>query len=178
MNIGFDIDETLTNSEKYIKDLCLTFIKKNQLPYKMVNPNAQSASDMFDWSFEVFCKFWEDYGFIYEKNVPARNEASDVLNYLRNEGHTIYIVTSRFTNNTFERSKNWLIENNIPFDYLAVDVKDKAQYCLDNNIQLFVDDSLKVYNSLKQNNINVFMINGYTNRDVKDIQKIYSLEEI
>ena len=178
MNIGFDIDETLTNSEKYIKDLCLGYIKKNNLPHKMINPNAQSASDMFDWSFEEFCKFWDDYGFVYENFVPAKNESSKVLKDLKNAGHKIFIVTSRFTQNTFERSKNWLTKNNIPFDFLAVNVRDKAQYCLDNNIKLFVDDSLKVYYSLKQSGINVLMIDGYTNREVNDIQKIYSLEEV
>ena len=178
MNIGFDIDETLTNSEKFIKDLCLEYIQKNNLRYKMINPNAQSASDMFNWDFDTFCKFWEEYGFKYEENVPTRNNIIKTLNWLKKQGHKIFIVTSRFTPNTYLRSKKWLEKNNIPFDELAVNVQDKAKYCLEKDIKLFIDDSIKIYDSLKEKNIPVLLIDGYTNRDIKNIQKIYNFEDI
>lgn len=171
MNIGFDMDETLTNSEKFIKDLCLQYIQKNNLPVKMCNPNAPSASDMFDWDFETFSKFWQEYGYKYEEGVPARDEAVEVLNWLKQHGHNVFVVTSRFTFNTYERSKEWLIKNKIPFDGLFVNVKDKVQHCLKNNITLFVDDSLNVYNEMQKNNIKALFIDGYTNRTIIDVLK-------
>ena len=178
MNIGFDVDETLTNSEAYIKKLCLEYIEKNNLPFKMTRPSAQSASDMFDWDFDTFSVFWNEYGYKYEESVPTREETAQTIKELKKQGYKIFIVTSRFTDGAFERTKIWLQKNDIPFDNLVVNIKNKTEYCLQNDIKIFVDDSLKVCEDLKKAGVRALFIDGYTNRDVKDYEKIYKLDEI
>ena len=110
------------------------------------------------------------YGFTYEelkyflkdiqesitnKAIPREN-AKETISKLRKAGHEVYIVTARdseFHDNPYKLSKEWLDKNNIEYDKLIVNARDKAQICKDEKIDLFIDD--KASNCIDVSNIGV-----------------------
>ena len=61
---------------------------------------------------------------------------------MKQEGNTIYIITARKqirARNPYEITKNFLQKNNIQYDELVIQ-KDKKQFCIDNNIEVLIDD--------------------------------------
>lgn len=143
MNIGIDIDDTLT----YLKDIKIQYAKKyiknNNLSYKLINADSVFFSEMFDWPIEECDKFWFEESFNMLSSAPARQNASLVLNNLRQNGHKLIIITARSNNwheDPYKISYDWLVKNNIPFDKLIVGQQNKRQACVEEKIDVFIDD--------------------------------------
>ena len=186
MRIGIDIDDTLTN----IKDK----LEKAAFEYaKSLNKNVQNikANDTYN-NGNIYIKI---YNFTYEElkhflgpiqeeitnNAIPRPNCVDSINQLHNEGNDIYIITARdseFHKDPYLQSEVWLNENNIYFDKLIVNARDKKKVCLENNIDLFIDDSIS--NCLNVSSAGILtltigheseMVNGI--RNFENWQKIY-----
>ena len=143
MIIGIDIDDTLT----YLYDVKIKtaqdYIKKNKMPYKMVKSDANFLSDMFDWPAEECDKFWLKESDKMLSKVKARDYASEVIKRLRQKGHKILIITARnkeWHDDPYELSSTWLKKNDILFDELLVGQMDKTQVCVDEGVDIFIDD--------------------------------------
>ena len=143
MIIGIDIDDTLTYLQPVKLKTAQEYIEKNNLGFKLVDPNALFFSQMFDWTSEECNDFWFSEADKMLTNAPARKYASSVITNLHNKGHKIVIITARTTEwhkRPYEMSYEWLMKNNIPFDKLIVGHMDKTQVCLDEKIDVFIDD--------------------------------------
>ena len=62
----------------------------------------------------------------------------------------------------------------------VTDVYSKYQACLDNNVELFIDDSYKNCMEMASNGIEVFMVDAKYNYSLNDekIRRVYSWKEI
>ena len=168
MIIGIDIDDTLT----YLKDSKIesatNFIKNNNLPYQLIDPDAIFFKDMFDWPEEVCNQFWYAEADKLLSSVPARDNASEVVSRLKNAGHKIIIITARTTEwhkQPYQMSFDWLQKNNIPFDKLIVGHTDKTQVCVDENIDVFIDDLPSTLVKLQNENIKTILVVNPTNKN-------------
>jgi len=68
-----------------------------------------------------------------------------VIHNLKELGHTIIIITARtdeFHDNPYRQSKEWLEKNNIEYDKLVVNARDKGMACIEEKIDLYIDDNL------------------------------------
>ena len=77
------------------------------------------------------------------KKAKPREDVVDVIKKLRKDGHKIYIITARdseFHNDPYELSKTWLDKNNIEYDKLIVNARDKVKICKEQNVNIFIDD--------------------------------------
>ena len=81
----------------------------------------------------------------------------------------------------YELTENWLKDNNIKYDKLVLESENKDEKCLENNVDIFIDDSVnnckKVYNALK---IPTFMFDSVYNQKEENthIKRVFSWKEI
>ena len=94
MNIGIDVDGVLTNYRKFTIEQGLKYCKENNKG-KLVNPEAYDSIDMFDWDEETDSDFWNKNIFLYAEKNPAIQGASENIKKLKEDGHTIFIITAR-----------------------------------------------------------------------------------
>ena len=85
------------------------------------------------------------------------------LNYikkLKQDGHTIYIISGRDNGeytNPYNMTKNWLEKYDIVYDKLflvdAYNSHSKTEICLENNVDIMIDDSKRMCTDIKKNGI-------------------------
>ena len=178
MNIGFDIDDTLTNLKCYNKSFCEKEFKLTGRSYKVKNEKAGFIREMYNWTADEFSEFWRKVRQQFQENLPIRKNAYEVINTLKKQGHNVFIITRRFTNNPYERSYNWLKKHNIPYDKLIVNAGNKLKACKEHNIDLFLDDDIKICDNLNKHGIKAFVMNNVFNMDEKaSSPRVNSLRE-
>jgi uncharacterized HAD superfamily protein len=173
MNIGFDIDDTLTNgklfAQKFYEEL-ERISDKN----KKQNLLKNTFKKVKKLAGEVMHNFKQQF----LKNVPISEDAKLVLEELKEQGHRIFIITKRFSNKPYERSIKLLTKNKLPYDKLIINAGNKLQACKDNNIDLFIDNSTSICDNLNKNGIKAYVINTYYNKQKETISpRVNTLEE-
>lgn len=144
MRIGIDIDGTLTDMEKFQLDYGSKFFSKyNKF---VVNPKGYESFEVFDVDDDLDSKFWDEYYFHYLKEYPVRRFASEIIKKLKDEGNEIYIITARHGEARISAqeieslTKIWLDKNDIIYDKLIFSPESKLATCLDNKIDIMVED--------------------------------------
>ena len=137
----------------------------------------------FGWSDNDYKEFCRKYLKILLNNVKTKENVGKIIQELKNEGHKIIIITARHEeeiDDPYTLSKEWLEKNNIYFDKLIVNSRQKEIDCLKNDVGVFIDDNLKncisVYDKL---HIPVFLFNSIYNKHASypNIERIYSWDE-
>ena len=145
MKIAVDIDDTLNAVDRvrYASE----YIRRNNLPFKLVDPHANKLVDVYDWTLDDVLLFVREGGGITAfTDAPARKNAAAVLEGWREAGYEVTVLTSRlasFFGNPEKLSRDWLEKRHIPYDHLVAACEDKAGYCVEHGIQILVDDSLE-----------------------------------
>ena len=99
----------------------------------------------FEFTYEELKYFLKNIQEEITNRAKPRNNAIETINRLRKEGHKIIIITARdseFHDNPYLLSKNWLDKNNIEYDKLIVNAREKGTICKNENIDLFIDDTI------------------------------------
>lgn len=147
MRIGIDIDGVLTNDDDYVLDTATKFCLENNLN-TYVNPYEYELRKKFLWDKEIRDKYHEEYYFNYVLNCPSRRFAGEVIEKLKEDGHKIYIITSRrySTDNTLlghkmrNMIKSWLMKHDIPYDEIYFS-KDKTVEIKGLKLDIMIEDS-------------------------------------
>ena len=150
MKIGVDIDGTITNLHNEIIKYGLQY-NDYILGKGIKNENAYRISEIFDWEKDDYVKFKKYIQMEVLNIIKPRDDAVEYLNNIKKLGHEIYIITGRKSTemrDTYNETLNWLKINNIPFDKFIIEEANKGKACLENNIDIFVDDSLKHLNRI------------------------------
>lgn len=194
MKIGIDIDGVLTNFNQYAINKGTEYCKKNKVG-KLINSNTLSASKMFGWSYYHELKFWITHIFDYAENNPLMEDAADVIKKLKEEGHEIYIITSRWLASSrniksifpemFLKKKmrntvkKWLQKNEVIYNDIVFIKKDKSKYIMDNNIDIMIEDNPKNIERISRITKVICYHYGY-NVDVKgkNIYRCHNWKEI
>ena len=145
MRIGIDLDDTLCNTSKIINKYILEYAKEENIDINEVMKTRRN---------DFFIKYTVE---IFEK-VEIKDNASEVLNELKNKGHELYAITARSTNLTSEYidvvkpTTNWLNRHNIKIDKLIIGSyhKEKAEACLANKIDIMIDDDIENINEISK----------------------------
>lgn len=179
MRIGIDIDDTITNIKDKLTNAALKYAKslnKNvqNIDYNIVDiyNNGNIYQKLFNFNYEELKYF---LGTIQEEitdNAIPRENCVEVINKLHNDGNEIYIITARdkeFHEDPYLQSKEFLDKNSIYYDKLIVNARNKAMACIENNIDLLIDDSIS--NCLNSDNfgIDTIIIGNKNNRGIKNV---------
>lgn len=149
MRIGIDIDDTLTDINEELENASLEYatkLGKNQTKdiSNLVDKNDGNIYQVkYGFTYDELKYFLKDIQeSITGKAIPREN-AKETISKLRKAGNEIYIVTARdfeFHDDPYILSKEWLDKNDIEYDKLIVNARDKAQICKEEKIDLFIDD--------------------------------------
>lgn len=181
MNIGIDIDGVLTDVVRYACDYGSKYFfeKYGKLD---ININAWSLKDMFNVTDEEDKKCWSTIVENYSINEPARPFASEIINKLKKEGNSIYIITARGTDNIYNQKNNiveeWLKYNKIYYDKLIFS-KEKLEICKKYNINIMIEDKKENINSISKS-IPVICFHENHNKELKskNIYRAYSWYDV
>ncbi len=174
MNIGIDIDGTLTNEHDYMIKKALEFIKEKNLNYKIINRDEYNTIDIFNWGEDIEKYFWDKYIFDYAKNVKIYKNAANVISKLKNN-NKIYIITSRGF--TLENSKegelmrslvkDWLENNKIEYNEIIFAKHGKVEECKKYKINIMIEDSKYNIECLKNIVDKIICFDAPYNKDLK-----------
>lgn len=180
MNIGIDIDDTINNLHDILMEKGTEFNKREKIDFK-INPNQWHWDKAFGWDDQTAQKFLDENIENAYLNAGIKENAAEVINRLHTEGNKIIIITARgpeHGEDIYKISETWLKQKNIIFDKLIVNSRDKAKTCLENNIDVFIDDHVDFCKGVSQNGTKVFMFNSPYNQDEKECKRVYSWNEI
>ncbi|UWG96972.1 hypothetical protein LPY66_19215 [Dehalobacter sp. DCM] len=202
MRIGLDIDGTLTDFEKFILDNSSKYMK-NKHDLDIININGYDVDEVFDIenelikrgcynelasrkNKEILSDFWKKYYLKYCIFTPFRNGAKETIKKLYNEGHEIYIFSSRkntcdnsllgkFVRNT---TKLQLLINGIIFHklFLFPNDEEKIAAIRNNNINLMIDDKPKLIEEVSKFT-NVFCINTNYNQNCSIRPEVHRIND-
>lgn len=189
MNIGIDIDNTITEVQEELNNAAYQYaiklgknIKNADNSFECIKNNTDTYQKKFQFSFDELKYFLKNIQEEIINMAKPRDNAVEIINRLRKDGHKIIIITARdseFHDNPYLLSKNWLDKNNIGYDQIIVNAREKGIICKNNNIDLLIDDQLNNCIDVEKEGIQTIRISDddkkYTNIiSLKDWKEIYS----
>ncbi len=162
MRIGLDIDNVISNFDKALLEEFL-IEDKNKRNSGIINPKARYISyGMFDWTAEEINEFMNDNIERIAESLELIDGAKTYIDKLLEAGNEIYLITNRtfpHYKNPVEVTVNWLKENNINYTKLIFsETRNKSSYCIENQIDFFVDDIVSNCMMLEEANVKCFLM--------------------
>lgn len=189
MRIGIDIDGVLTDIEQWQLDYGSKFYFEKH-GKEIQNNEGYETTEIFKVDSKLDDEFWTEYFKDYSINVDVRKFASEVIKKLKQDGNEIYIITARgiFLSHSanvmpFEENKNivleWLRKNEIEYDKIIFSPEDKLSICLENNIDVMIEDKVDNINKISTR-IPVICFHAGYNKNCKgnNIFRCYSWYDI
>lgn len=186
MRIGIDIDGVLTDIEQWQLDYGSKVIFENSNK-SIINPNGYNIKEIFDVKRNLDDEFWRKYLFEYSTKEKARKFSNEITRKLHEDGNEIYIITARFLTDRNDELGNkmrkivleWLKENDIFYDNIIFSPEDKIKICIENNIDLMIEDKVENINTISQK-IPVICFDARYNQQCKgrNIIRCYSWYDI
>lgn len=183
MRIGIDLDDTITKTDEILFKYAKKYNEEEKILFK-INRGEWDWNKAFGWDEEKCETFFSRYLKKIFEEAEIKENAKEKINALKKDGNKIIIITARDTKSLKEVHKvceNWLINNKVNVDKIVVDGEDKAQKCLENKIDIFIDDNVynceSVYKNLK---IPVLLMDSRYNKDYQNsnIKRVYNWNEI
>lgn len=161
MNIGIDMDNTICSTSEKILEYQEKFIKQEKI-----------NSDIL-WEDALYkTKFLNIYLERIYNEAKLKECAREVINNLKKQKNKIYIITARtgnYVSDIYKITNNYLLRNEIVADGIFINGKDKVDICINNNIDIMIEDSRYNYDRLIDNNIRTILFDEYSkNPDVID----------
>ena len=185
LKIGIDIDGVLTDIEQWQLDYGSKFFSKYNK--SIVKRDAYEITEIFNVSDELDDEFWNEYLYEYVTKEPARTFASEVIKKLKAENNEIFIITARYlTDRNDEKGKQmreivtkWLEEQDISYDNIIFSPEDKLETCLNNGIDLMIEDKVENINKISTRLPVICFDAGYNRQcEGKNIYRCYSWYDI
>lgn len=152
MRIGIDIDNTLTDVQKELSIALYEYAKSlgkevgdSPAYIEDVKDDGRIYQEKYNLSYEELMYFMNVIQEKIMNNATPRFGVHEVINTLKSQNDKIYIITARdseFHSDPYLLSKNWLESNNIKYDKLIVNARNKVPICVKEKIDVFIDDKL------------------------------------
>lgn len=154
MTIGIDIDNTITNTSIYSN----TLLKKD--------PLYNSKNNYRELNKEEIKNFLTKYIESIVESVLVKEDVIDTLSYWKNKGYKIVFITARGAEKTdnYTSLKStfltslYFAKNNIPFDELVFFQEEKGVACLNEFVDIFIDDKENVLDEVAKKGIKTLRI--------------------
>lgn len=146
MNIGIDIDNTITNTREIILDYVRRFDQENGIK-TVVDLSHYSLEGSLGWDTRLINRFLNTYLADIYASVRPKPYAIEVIKDLH-QCHSIILITSRnqrdqsITESTLE----WLSRYHLEYNQLVMNNTENMHHfsklpaCLENNVDLMIED--------------------------------------
>lgn len=185
MRIGIDLDGVITNIAQFVADYGTKFCYDNKIKYNL-KPDEYDEQKALGISGEWTEKFWNRYLPYYGTKYAPREFAKEVIDILK-EDNEIYIITARNEDGLpeelygfmHEMVKGWFKEKEINYDKLIFTQGSKLPYCLENKIDIMIEDSPRNIKEISTK-IPVLCFDNSYNKELKgnNITRVYSWYDI
>lgn len=183
MRIGIDIDNVISNFNETLLNEYLLHDKRLRNS-GIINKNAEYIrKGMFDWSLEEEENFYKNNIERVVQKLGVIEGAKEYIDKLHQDGHFICIITGRDNGEytePYNMTKKWLDENNIYYDNLILtdsyDKHAKALKCLEESIDIMIDDSVRICSDCIENGIETLLMDTPYNK-YSNIQRVKSWKE-
>ena len=169
-NIGIDIDDTITNSSEVFIKYAKQYNKEHGIEFR-IDTTQLDVSKAFGWSDDNYKEFVKTYLKEILTEAQPKEYAIDVIKRLQDEGHRIILITARHErelDDPYIFTKRWLELNNVNYDKLIVNSKKKAISCLENGVEIYIDDNYRnCMETYKELHIPVFLFDTVYNKNNK-----------
>jgi len=164
MIIGIDVDDTMTNTSELLAEYAKKYFNSNNkiLIKKILHPKKADTK-----IFEFYCKYLPEMMMKY----TLKENVKEVIDRLRLKGHKIIIITARGTTRGLKQAeitKKYFQKHKINVDKIIFEQKDKTDACLKYKIDIMVDDSTYVLESLKGTDTKPLLFVSINNKDFKN----------
>ena len=163
MNIGIDIDGVLTDLESYIETDGKKYMIENNLGFD----DTMNTNTIYVFlSKEDSHKFWDDGNKIII--ITARTYDSQII-----KGGI------KRQQNMEELIIKWLDKNNIKYDKIVFSNLNKLKDCLNNKIDIMIEDSVSNIEQLK-NHMKILCFNAKYNHSYANSQiyRVYDWDDV
>ena len=143
MVIGLDIDNVISAFDEKI---LAEFLKedRNKRGRGIIDKHAKHMCGMFDWSQDEVDQFFANNMEEIAKVLKTRRNCKFYMDKLLEDGHELVLITHRVFphyKHPLEVTKEWLVKRKINYTKLVLsNLPDKTQECLDNHVDVMVDD--------------------------------------
>ena len=185
MRIGIDLDGCITDISKFVADYGTKFCYENNIKYSVKEDEYDEAKAL-GISYDETEEFWNKYLPYYATEYKPRDFVTEVIEKLK-EKNEIYIITARNEDGLprevygkmQEFVKDWFKKYNIYYDKLIFTKGSKLPYCLENNIEVMIEDSPINIMDIAQK-IQVFCFDNPYNKKIegKNITRVYSWYDV
>ncbi|MBQ9854044.1 MAG: nucleoside hydrolase [Bacilli bacterium] len=186
MRIGIDIDNVISNFNEELLKEYLNYDKQLRNT-GIVNKNAEYIRrGMFDWTEDEEISFYRNHIERIAKSLKVKDGAKEYIDKLIADGHIVYIITGRDNgeySDPYNMTKKWLDENFIKYHNLILtnayknDKHGKTEKCLENNIDVMIDDSVNICRDCIENNVTTLLMDTPYNGQA-DMPRVHNWEEI
>ena len=126
--------------------------------------------------------FWVNYYVLILETVKPRKSAVEVINTLKEKGHKVFLITARLDDGIVDVkaiTKKWLEVNRINYDKLIINSHNKLETAKQENINLFIDDSIRNCEMVSSGDIKTYMFSTENNSyyENEKIEKVISWDE-
>ena len=165
MKIGIDIDDVITNTSETIEEYVVKDSNSQKLREHMKEIMKGNPSDP-----EVIEFYMKTYLKVFKK-VKLKENAKEVIQRLLDKGNEICLITARGENLEFFRgsekvTKELLENNNIKYTKIIFNAINKAQLCVDNQIDLMIDDSIEHCEDVKNIGVESIVFTSKVNKAI------------
>lgn len=183
MRIGIDIDNVLSNfNEVLLND----YIKHDkELGNNGIIKNNVYIRDMFNWTKDEEQQYYHNNIERIAKSLNVLENAPEYIRKLKEEGNEIYIISGRDNgeySDPYKMTFDWLNKYNIVYDKViltnAYNSLEKAKICLENDIDIMIDDSTKILMEVDNSGITALLMDTPYNRQANDFKRVHNWKEI
>lgn len=155
MKIGIDIDGVVIDSETTFRTYEEIFAIEELNGRKIVNSEEPKFQQRYDWTEEEQKQFIDKYFLEVSKNSGLMSGFVPVYKRLKEQGHEFVVITARggFVDEMKDDAERVLNENGIVFDKYYWKNDDKVHACLDEKVDLMIDDDHRIVKRLNDNGI-------------------------
>ncbi len=184
MKIGVDIDNVLSNFNEILLEEFLNHDKKLRNT-GIINNDVYITRGMFDWSEEELDEFYYNNIERIAKSLNVLENAPEYIRKLKEEGNEIYIISGRDNgeySDPYKMTFDWLNKYNIVYDKViltnAYNSLEKAKICLENDIDIMIDDSIRILIEVDNSGITALLMDTPYNRQENDLKRVHNWKEI
>ena len=186
MNIGIDIDDTISKTSEMMDTLAKEFTEKELKREFTINEievtNPYWARDTYNWTEEESKIFFEKYYKEIMEKVEPKEDVIEIINKLAQKNRII-IITARWDNESKfmkKTTEEWFKKYQIHYDELYIGHKDKRQLVTGNNVEIFIDDNYQTCKEVSELNVRTLIMNSRLNKNIEDdkLERVFSWKEI
>ena len=183
MRIGIDIDNVLSNFNEVLLNDYINHDK--ELGNNGIVKSNVYIRDMFNWTKDEEQQYYHNNIERLANLLEPIKDCSKYIKKLIDNGHYICIISGRDNgeySDPYNMTTKWLKKYDIPYDKLiltnAYNHQEKADICLENNIDIMIDDSINVCVKCSENNIKSLLFNTEYNKNETRYTRVNNWEEI